>query len=155
MLKEYIDKDQLFELVYSVGSIYLSTAANSPTDLFGIGEQEKIKDTFLLASGNKVLGESGGTDSHSHNYGIKYGGYYKNTIIEKNPNAGLLDYSEDNTYSLSTEKNLGNLTDIQVNASAEPTYASVSVAHYEHIASTSNTSNLPPYLVINVWKRVN
>lgn len=38
--KEYIDKEQLFELVYPVGSIYLSAAAVSPSTLFGIGKWE-------------------------------------------------------------------------------------------------------------------
>lgn len=148
-MKKYVDIDD----IYPIGSIYFSVNDVDPSTLFG-GSWEQIKDKFLLTSGTKSLGSTGGTESHAHNYGIKYGGYYKDTIIEKNTNAGLLNYNEDNTYTLSTEKNLGNISEVQVNASSQNGYSSVSVAHYEHIAQTSTTSNMPPYLVINAWKRI-
>ena len=64
--KEYIDKKQLFELVYPIGSIYLSAAAVNPVDLFGIGTWEKIEDAFLLASGAYApLGSIGGNENHT------------------------------------------------------------------------------------------
>lgn len=153
--KEYVDREQLFELVYPVGSIYLSAAAVPPSTLFGIGKQEQIQDAFLLGCGAYAsAGSIGGSENHTHNYGIKYGGFYKGTIIEKNTNAGLLDYNEDNTWTLSTETNLGNVAEVDVNGGTTKDYQTVSVAHYTHEANTSYTSNMPPYLAVYIWKRV-
>ena len=154
-MKEYVDKVQIFDLIYPVGAVYISVSNLNPELVFGVGQWEQIKDTFLVAAGSDFsAGTTGGSKNHTHNYGIKYGGYYKDTIIEKNVNAGLFDYKEDGSYVLSTEKNLGNLSEIDVNASAGNTYATVSVAHYEHKASTSYQSNLPPYLSVYMWKRI-
>lgn len=126
----------------------------NPETVFG-GQWEQIQDTFLLGCGNYAsAGNTGGSESHTHNYGIKYGGFYKGTIIEKNTNAGLFDYNEDNTWALSTETNLGNIAEVEVNGGTTKDYQTVSVAHYTHEANTSYNSNMPPYLAVYIWKRV-
>ena len=64
--KEYVDKEQLFELVYPVGSIYLSAAAVPPSTLFGIGKWEQIQDCSLLGCGNYAFaGSIGGSENHT------------------------------------------------------------------------------------------
>lgn len=69
-------------------------------------------------------------------------------------NAGLFDYNEDNTWTLSTETNLGNIAEVDVNGGTTKDYQTVSVAHYTHEANTSYSSNMPPYLAVYIWKRI-
>lgn len=54
----------LVELLYPVGSIYLSTNAADPTLLFG-GVWSRIQDRFLLAAGDTyAAGAIGGEAAH-------------------------------------------------------------------------------------------
>ena len=53
---------RMFNLIYPVGSIYMSTNNTSPAVLFG-GKWEQIKDRFLLCSGNTYKnGTTGGNN---------------------------------------------------------------------------------------------
>ncbi|MBR2781172.1 MAG: hypothetical protein IKD81_07175 [Eubacteriaceae bacterium] len=57
-------KSSLVELIYPVGSIYMSTVQTSPQSLFG-GIWERIKDRFLLSAGDSyAAGAVGGEESH-------------------------------------------------------------------------------------------
>lgn len=67
----------LINLIYPIGSIYLSVNSTSPQQLFG-GEWEQIKDKFLLSAGDTYSGGSEGGEaehiltidempSHNHN----------------------------------------------------------------------------------------
>ena len=54
----------VLDLVYPVGSIYLSVNSTSPATLFG-GTWEQIKDKFLLACGSTYSnGQTGGEATH-------------------------------------------------------------------------------------------
>lgn len=77
----------------------------------------------------------------------------KELLLKKNTNAGLFDYNEDNTWALSTETNLGNIAEVEINSGTTKTEQTATVAHYTHKANTSYNSNMPPYLVVYVWKR--
>lgn len=55
----------LFDLVYPIGSFYISANNTDPSELFG-GEWEQIKDRFLLASGDVYSGgTTGGAAEHT------------------------------------------------------------------------------------------
>lgn len=150
-MMKYVDLD----LVYPVGSIYLSATAANPNVLFG-GQWEQIKDCFLLGAGDAyVLGTTGGAVSHQHRYGLQYGGYYRALSMEMNANAGLLDYDTNGNTALSTETKISSV-EAPVNTANlnDKTFGDVSMSHYQHVASTSAESNFPPYLTVQVWKRV-
>lgn len=58
--------ENMFNLIYPVGAIYISTNSTSPATLFG-GTWEQIQDKFLLASGSTyTAGGTGGSSSHTH-----------------------------------------------------------------------------------------
>ena len=74
------DYASMFDLIYPVGSIYMSVNNTSPATLFG-GTWEQLKDTFLLAAGTSYsAGSTGGAatvtltaaqsgvPSHAHTY---------------------------------------------------------------------------------------
>lgn len=138
--KEYIDKEQLFELVYPIGSIYLSAAAVNPADLFGIGTWEKIQNRFLLTSGSSYsLGATGGEATH------------KLTIDEMPSHDHIAAWGSGNTSE----------HDTKMNAATEDGFvtstATYREAQWRTIFKTGGSkahNNMPPYIVINAWKRV-
>ena len=130
-----VEKSDLLNLTYPVGSIYMSVNNTSPANLFG-GKWEQLKDRFLLGAGSSYSnGKTGGEATHtlttaempSHNH---------------NSNVRVQWYNDNNAWGLQT-------TDI-----ANSNFRIDSGAVY-----TSNTgsgqahNNMPPYLVVFMWKR--
>lgn len=60
-----VPAEKLFNLIYPVGSIYISVNSTSPATLFG-GSWERIQDTFLMAAGTN---HAAGT-THTNNENI-------------------------------------------------------------------------------------
>lgn len=141
--------NDVINIMYPVGSIYMSVNDVNPSALFG-GTWEKIQDSFLVATGSYFnLGQSGGSKdavvvshthtqaAHKHDYGYKLWG----------------------TKSGSTEPGA------QINGSGKY-YAATSNNDYKWLADMSSEQptinnsgvdgtdkNLPPYLAVNMWKR--
>ena len=71
LINAKLDKDDLLDLVYPVGAIYMSVNSINPSTLFG-GTWERLKDRFLLAAGDTFSnGATGGSKdavviSHKH-----------------------------------------------------------------------------------------
>ena len=60
-LKLNLIKNSLFDMIYPVGSIYMSLSNTNPNTLFGIGTWEAIEEKFLIgASGIYTAGSTGG-----------------------------------------------------------------------------------------------
>ena len=129
--------------VYPVGSVYMSVSETSPASLFG-GTWEQIKDTFLLAAGDTyTAGSTGGEPTHTlttsempthgHMYAMETTG--GEPQIDVSPWGWICP--SDTFYqnaSGETIKRLG----------FGGTYTGSSAAH----------NNMPPYVVIYMWKRV-
>lgn len=129
-------------MIYPIGSIYMSVNGTSPNTLFG-GTWERIQGKFLLAGNDSVEeykpGKTGGTTTHNHSSGslisdlnFQQGG----VLYNYKPNASCTyNYKETFTY---TEANTsGSL------------YGGVNVR-----GNTDNANNMPPFLSVYVWKRV-
>ena len=57
---------QIFNLIYPVGSYYMSSSATNPGTLFG-GTWEQITDRMIMAAGSSyAAGTTGGATSHTH-----------------------------------------------------------------------------------------
>ena len=89
-----INKVKLFDLIYPIGSIYVSTVSTSPATLFG-GTWEQIKDRFLYCttSGAKDIGGAStvtldikNIPSHNHTFS---GNLMEGTIFNVN-NGGFI-----------------------------------------------------------------
>ena len=127
-----VSKSDILLSVYPVGSIYMSTNSMSPAELFG-GTWEQLKDTFLLAAGDTyTAGSTGGEAQHTL------------TIAEMPSH----DHAAGNN--------------IQFVTSGSPAEWNIATGsqNYHAVANTTSTggsqphNNMPPYLAVYAWKRV-
>ena len=147
-------QNTFLNLVYPIGAVYLSLSSTNPGTLFG-GTWEQLKDRFLLGAGDSYsVGGTGGAATHTHNYGLQYGGYYRSVSLESNTNAGILTYDTNNTISLVSGGVSQGTLEGPINQNATNGMTTVSMAHYRQTANTSYTNNMPPYLTVYMWKRV-
>lgn len=163
-MKEYVDKTQLqqcFELVYPVGSIYISCNNTNPALLFGFGTWSLIKDAFLVGAGNKYdLNSTGGEETHklttaempSHKHIIGNEIYGNKDIEGLEQNYGVA--------FLTSNDPLGLKQGVGKSTNERPfVYANNDKIYHQH--SMENTggnvahNNLPPYLAVNIWRRDN
>ena len=119
----------VWEKIYPVGSIYMSTSATNPKILFG-GTWEQIQGRFLLGAGSGyAAGSSGGEATHSltaaeipiHAHGIDYMGAYGASSGSWGGFVATSGTGITNTHATGG-----------------------GAAH----------NNMPPYLVVYVWKRI-
>ena len=121
----------LLDLLHPVGSIYQSTDATPPADLFG-GTWEQIKDRFLLAAGDShSAGSTGGEEEHvltaaemaNHTHGYDYTG--QSDIVGTGAIKIVSPRGTANAYTGKATSNCGGQ------------------AH----------NNMPPYLAVYTWRR--
>lgn len=132
LAKEYTDNKitELIDIIYPVGSVYVSVNNVSPATLFG-GTWVQIKDRFLLSAGDTYNGgATGGAATHTltasempkHRHGMSL---QSSQLANGNYYSRVVTYTED----------LGN--DLFTG------YSGDGKAH----------NNMPPYLVVYVYKR--
>lgn len=118
----------VLDMVYPVGSIYMSVNNVDPSTVIG-GTWEQIKDTFLLSAGDTYVGgATGGEATH------------KLTTNEM----------PSHNHSITTS---------QVGSGGDGWYTAHIHANNNGTTYTNNTgsgqahNNMPPYLVVYMWKR--
>lgn len=126
-----VSNADIANVVYPVGSIYISTNTANPGALFGVGTWARIKDKFLLAAGDVYNnGESGGEAAHT----------LTTSEIPSHRHSTTADvhyYSDSGSYSVTSG---GSHTAI---SSVYTSYSGGGAAH----------NNMPPYLAVYVWQR--
>lgn len=138
----------LIDLIYPVGSVYISTIATNPGTIFGAGTWVATGvGSVLIGVGTSdavyALDDTGGESTHtlstaempSHNHG---GGAHTHGIIFKNNTVGA------GSTSLQGNADTGN--DSTVTAGASPTVIDSQGSGNAH-------ENMPPYLVVHMWER--
>ena len=134
--------------IYPVGSIYISTIETSPSNLFG-GTWEQIKSRFLLASGENETNTTnywGVFNAGDCNFPIgEMGGEPLHTLSnnEMPPHSheieGELKYSPSSSWWIGGSGG----TTIEVD-NVKTSQEGNGMGH----------NNMPPYLVVNMWKRI-
>lgn len=149
------------DLLYPVGSIYMNVSNVNPATLFG-GKWEQIKDCFLLASGTTyALGKTGGSPIHSHSQGASGAatgntGSTTLTINQIPAHSHGINFTNTGTMG-NNQSRLGgggnNYFDTnKVGGGQGHTHTLGNHTHSN--PNTNSSSNIPPYLAVNVWKRI-
>lgn len=140
-LTSYAKKDSLLDMIYPVGSIYMSSNQIEPSTIFG-GVWERIQDQFLLSAGSTyAAGSTGGEATHTLTT-AEMPSHRHNGIYANGDGAYEFVYGATNT---SVTSNLAPYT----------TVGSGGAFHFitAFTGSGSAHNNMPPYLVVYMWKR--
>ena len=120
------------DLIYPVGSIYMSVNDTNPATLFG-GTWEQIKDKFLLSCGDTYAnGSTGGEATHT----LK---------IDEMPKHSHIIYASNNSSATQSGSYPPKVdTDKASNWNANT---------ITETGGSQPHNNMPPYLAVYVWKR--
>ena len=131
--------------VYPIGSIYMSINDTSPSILFG-GTWEQIQDTFLLSAGSTYnAGDVGGESTHT-------------LIVDEMPTHTHTQNAHSHTGQYAT--GVGSVVHLIPRTNSSWGGAGTNNVVSGTIATNNNTggglahNNMPPYLVVYMWKRI-
>lgn len=125
-------KSALVDLIYPIGSIYMSLEDTDPGTLFG-GIWQRLEDRFLIgAGGSYVVGDKGGAATV--------------TLEDKHLPSGAMRFHAIGNGNWST----GRWADHTESEFA----ASVPLSQYPSIEQAQPLNNIPPYLAVYMWQRV-
>ena len=162
-----IDIESILDAVYPVGSIFLSMNSVEPSVLFG-GTWQRIQDKFLLGIGETHYpGETGGEETHElTNYELPE---HTHSVNGKTESAGTHTHQVRGGANVSSSGKSG----LESYASHYSTWRTISSsnsngnpalsagAHTHDISLTTAAAgegrahnNMPPYITVYMWKRV-
>lgn len=153
---------EIINTIYPVGSIYMSVNEVEPTALFG-GTWEKLKDKFLLGSGDEYsLNSTGGEKEHLLT--INEMPSHSHSVSGNTQNAGTHKH---NVSGGANVQSSGGSEGLESYGSRYKTFRTIGDAamsggsHNHSISLTSATTgngsshnNMPPYITVNIWKRI-
>ena len=125
-----INGKTIFDMVYPVGSVYVSVNATNPSALFG-GTWEQIKDRFLLSAGDTYkAGATGGEATHVLT--VDEMPRHNHSIDNLNASGSTTPYM---TVQAQEKKGYG--------GNVQTFFTGGGQAH----------NNMPPYIVVYIWQR--
>lgn len=161
----YPNKDDIVNLIYPIGSIYMSINSTSPTILFG-GTWTQLKDKFLLgASETYISGESGGEPTHTltidemplHTHTFTGSSVTTSETGSHNhevPDTTNSETSSSSTYRLESWAKAGNTDRHPMTASAgDHTHTVTAKGTNSNTGGGEAFSIMPPYLPVYMWQR--
>ena len=134
----------IFDLIYPVGSIYMSVNDVSPETLFGVTWQ-RIEDKFILASGSTFnAGDTGGEASYdlevSHKHIAPVGSTSSRLgLVSVN---GTVSGGNGKSYQTTPYDSSGTLS------------SNVTLGYTSDETIKATIPTLPPYMAVFVWQRV-
>lgn len=140
----------IVDLIYPVGSLYMSASSTSPATLFPGTTWTQIQDTFLLAAGNTyTAGATGGEAEHTLTkpelpqiYGrVNYHGQTadgRGGTFTSSATGDFKPVAQQTVYKLYTTTNSG---------------ATSIGGHELDVGENQPHNNMPPYLAVYVWQR--
>ena len=131
-----LEFSMIIDLIYPIGSIYMTVSDTNPFETIKFGVWEKIENRFLLASSYiHMNGETGGEENHilsinempKHSHKMKYDSIGWTAIRQSSGTNGILEYNK---------------------SSYDGQYST------EEVGNGNAHNNMPPYLAVNMWKRI-
>ena len=125
-------EDAFAQCPYNVGDIYITTLSSSPSDIWTGTTWEQLQNVFLYASGNYSVGATGGEETHT-------------LTIDEMPS---------HNHRQQTPNWIQRGTDGSPKGVGDDRCGFQSDAYYtESTGGSGAHNNMPPYLVVNMWKR--
>lgn len=138
----------IIDLIYPVGSIYMSVNSADPGTLFG-GTWQQIKDRFLLSAGDTyAAGKTGGSANavvvkhlHKPSTGDGFNAYMSGTVERVRLGTSTASSAR---YAIVGKKNASSADASGLRYAGSTDYNGVDGAG----------KNMPPYLAVYVWQRI-
>lgn len=129
------DEDRVLQRCYPIGSVYISTVYSSPAQLFG-GTWELLRDRFLLGAGDTYgIGDTGGESAHTLTS-------HEMPSHQHNAQSHWIDYAQ--------MGGSGNNRMVYcVGGGSTPVNGTFTTSTGDGWAH----NNMPPYIVVYMWKR--
>lgn len=154
----YLKKATVIDVIYPVGSIYMSMSATNPATLFGVGTWKRISQGRMLLGADDSTykaGATGGEATHTltvneipaHSHGISTSGDHNHKFYGSDNNNG------------NTSEGAGEGMDTGGNGymSRNMIYYTANAGAHTHTISNSGGgaahNNMSPYLVCYIWQR--
>ena len=157
--------DAFLSAMYPVGSIYLTISDATPGFLGFPGVWEKVKDKYILASGDtRAAGTTGGSNyidvtpsgsvgnhtlttseipAHDH--------YYSDRYID-NVSHNMIEYSDDGQSVVQADT--VNAIHFQDRTPSTGTTGGGGAHNHTFTGGTTRYTTMPEYFAVNVWKRI-
>ena len=140
----YAKKGALLNIIYPVGSIYISTNNNSPQNFLG-GTWVRIEGKFLLGAGSGYnAGSTGGEATHTLS---------TSEMPEHSHNVYVYSSVSNGGYSRVAKAGPDYVTSASATVTASGTSYSVGNMSTGKNGSGQAHNNMPPYLAVYIWKR--
>ena len=136
---------QLLLMAHPIGSIYSSTVATSPADLFG-GTWERIKGAFIWGiEDGEQAGITGGEATHTltETELPEIDGEFATAVVGQHANKGVKGHAYGTNFGTFTS---GGITGTDITNETQYGYG------YK-FGNGQPHNNMPPYLAVYVWKR--
>ena len=154
----YLKKATVIDVIYPIGSIYMSMSATNPADLFGVGTWKRISQGRMLLGADDSTykaGATGGEATHTltaaempaHSHGISTSGDHNHKFYG----------SDNNNGNTSEGAGMGMDTGGNSYMSRNMIYHTANAGAHTHTISNSGGgaahNNMSPYLVCYIWQR--
>ena len=165
---------QIFDLIYPIGSYYMSSDSANPSTKFG-GTWEQITDRMIMAAGSTyVVGATGGSASHTHTSAahthttaghtltvteIPSHKHWISGAAYDDGNMGSSGSSNSQDYGLAADAGSYTVDDPNKQYGRYSAYTGGGASHSHGDTgsttpeNTGSSSNLPPYIVAYIWRR--
>lgn len=128
-----VNLSDLFNLIYPVGSYYISDSSENPSAKFG-GTWQQIKDRFILAAGDDyTAGNTGGEAAHTL------------TVNE------MPTHNHINPNNANASNDISGVTRLAASGGSGQNFAINNVI--ENAGGGLPHNNMPPYFVAYIWRR--
>lgn len=145
--------DNIWSVIYPVGSIYISTNSTNPAAIFGGSWEAYAQGRCIFGVGGtgtafNTVGKTGGSEylqSHDHKF----------TAVMDNRNGSTGASNVWGVTNVTVSRNVGESESAKTYLDAMSGKADrITIDGFTSSAGTGSSGNLPPYITCYIWRRV-